>query len=241
MTDAELDAMIFDDGLPPPAEEAAEAPVPAPELPPAVSEAQARAREIAAKLGKLGGPAPPANDPTKSFAENIMARYGWKEGRGLGANESGITSALSVEKSDGGKKKGKETETAAGPAPMKGRGTIVDDAREQRRQEQQKRYGEASKVVLLMNMCAPHEVDDELAGEVAEEARKQGAVERCLVHVVPFPTGPEDAVRVFLVMAGLSAAYNVRSSFDGRFFGGRTVRSRSVHCHSPCVFAIDNS
>ncbi|GAA5869078.1 hypothetical protein JCM3774_002468 [Rhodotorula dairenensis] len=241
----------------------------------ALDAAQAKAREIAAKLSKLGGafgaPPPPPGGPAsavmnpqapvfapastaagggpgkeaqsaepdnRSFAERMMSRFGWEEGKGLGAQESGMTSALAVQRAPAAvptaskKQQQKKKDGAAGPPPpppqgMAGRSVVVDSTREQRLAEQRAQMGgDASRVVLLTNLCARDEVDDDLGDEVAEEASKVGGVERCFVYHVPGETRDEEAVRIFLVMRGIAGGYNAVRSFDGRFFGGRTVRAR---------------
>lgn len=229
----------------------------------ALDAAQAKAREIAARLSKLGGAfaappgaagpsappgfapassaaggvgtgeaaAPPAecvsfpsfplstrsthlpshvNRPdTRSFAERMMSKYGWEEGKGLGAGESGMTSALSVQRtaptgSSSKKAKKKQEDSATQPtAGMASRSVVIDASREQRIEEQKAQMGgDASRVVLLTNLCGADEVDDDLPGEVAEEANKIGVVERCFVYVVPGETRDDEAVRIFLVMSG---------------------------------------
>lgn len=138
-----------------------------------------------------------------------MTKFGWKEGQGLGASESGILSALSVTKPSSAphpqSKKGKKelAAQAALPSSMsKGRTQIVDGSREARNQEQTLKYGEPSRVVLLTNLCGLEDVDDDLGGEVAEEANKFGVVERCFVYQVPGEARDDEAVRIFLVMSG---------------------------------------
>ncbi|BGO90260.1 hypothetical protein NBRC10512_004781 [Rhodotorula toruloides] len=238
--------------------------VPAGESNAALDAAQAKAREIAARLSKLGGAfvappaaaggigtAPPGFAPaatqaggageaesaepdSRTFAERMMSKFGWEEGKGLGASESGITAALSVQRTPAASassnkkaKKKKEQEVAPTPAGMAGRSVVVDVSRDQRIAEQKAQMGgDASRVVLLTNLCGREEVDDDLGGEVAEEANKFGVVERCFVYVVPGETRDDEAVRIFLVMSGLAGGYNAVRNFDGRFFGGRTVRAR---------------
>ena len=140
----------------------------------------------------------------------MMSRFGWEEGKGLGAQESGMTSALAVQRTPaaaaGGSKKQKKKEAEQAPPPPQGmasRSVVVDSSREQRLAEQRAQMGgDASRVVLLTNLCARDEVDDDLPGEVAEEANKIGVVERCFVYLVPGETREDEAVRIFLVMSG---------------------------------------
>ncbi|GAA5898302.1 hypothetical protein JCM8208_006938 [Rhodotorula glutinis] len=244
----------------------------------AVDAAQAKAREIAARLSKLGGafsvPPPPLGAPSglgaappgfapastasaggaagasqaqmggppaefdgRTFAERMMIKFGWEEGKGLGVDESGMTSALSVHRAaPTPSKKAVKKAKALGEAPppgagapkgMAGRSVVVDASREQRDAELRAQMGgDASRVVLLTNLCGRAEVDDDLPGEVAEEANRFGVVERCFVYPVPGEARDDEAVRIFLVMSGLAGGYNAVKNFDGRFFGGRTVRAR---------------
>lgn len=100
-----------------------------------------------------------------------MDKYGWKEGQGLGASESGRTTILTVATapSQSGKKKKNQPEIGPGPsAPTigKGRGVVVDEAKAQRDQEEKARYGDPTRVVYLTNVVAVDEVDDELSNEI---------------------------------------------------------------------------
>lgn len=140
-----------------------------------------------------------------------MSRFGWEEGKGLGAQESGMTSALAVQRTPAAaagskkQKKKKDAEQQAPPPPqgMASRSVVVDSSREQRLAEQRAQMGgDASRVVLLTNLCGRDEVDDDLPGEVAEEANKIGVVERCFVYLVPGETREDEQVRIFLVMSG---------------------------------------
>ena len=144
----------------------------------------------------------------------MMSKFGWEAGKGLGASESGMTTALSVARAPSAaatkravakaKAKGEEPPSKEQPKGMAGsRAKVVDSSREARLEaERQSRGGDPSRVVLLTNLCGLEEVDDDLSGEIAEEANKFGVVERCFVYIVPGETRTEEQVRTFLVMSG---------------------------------------
>lgn len=153
----------------------------------------------------------PDNRP---FADRMMSKFGWTQGKGLGASEDGMSTALSVARAAPAlSKKAAAKAKAAGVAPpaaepqshgMAGsRAKVVDSTREARlAKEREERGGDPSRVVLLTNLCGREEVDDDLGGEVAEEANKFGVVERCFVYPVPGEERDDEAVRIFLVMSG---------------------------------------
>ncbi|CCO26298.1 DNA-damage-repair/toleration protein DRT111,chloroplastic [Rhizoctonia solani AG-1 IB] len=159
----------------------------------------------------------------------MMAKWGHKSGQGLGVNATGIVHALSVEQSN--RPKGNKPGSSAGGFGAKEgnrMGKIVNANEDVRQKEELERFGEPSRIVVLCNMVGVEDIgDDELPGEVAQECNKQGVVERVFVHAVyPEPAKEEDAVRVFVKFSGPVGAYKTVRDFDGRFFGGRTVRAR---------------
>ena len=142
-------------------------------MPSNASLAAEKAAAIAARLSTLGAqqskPAdlPPAEstsvDPSLSFAERMMAKWGHKEGQGLGVDGAGIVNALSMEQV---KAKGK----GKGPPAQanQGRGKIVNDNEDRLARENWLRFGDPSKVVVMTNMVGPEDMDDDLEGEIGQ-------------------------------------------------------------------------
>lgn len=154
------------------------------------------------------------NFKTSHVASNIMSKYGWQEGQGLGKKEQGISTALAVEKTS-----------------FRG-GKIVNVAaeRELEMEEEKKKVQsltelmkKPTKVILLQNMVGPGEVDDDLQPEVAEECTKYGEVTQCLIYEIPHGAPDTEAVRIFVLFGKLDSAIKAVIDLNGRFFGGRTV------------------
>jgi splicing factor 45 len=97
-----------------------------------------------------------------TFAARIMAKWGHKEGQGLGADGSGIVHALSVEQV-----KGSKGADGKGKGKGSGRGRIIDAGADARAKAEAERFGEPSRVIVLTNMVGPEDASDlDLPGDV---------------------------------------------------------------------------
>ncbi|XP_073969404.1 splicing factor 45 [Rhodnius prolixus] len=180
-----------------------------------------------------------------SVAAKIMAKYGFKEGQGLGKKEQGISMALQVEKTS---KRGgrivheKDIMPPPPPAMPPPLGPIANapvgvtplspprpSSPKQQQQQQQASITEImkapSKVVLLKNMVGPGEVDDDLEPEVKDECNtKYGEVVRVIIYELPNAES-EEAVRIFVEFKRIESAIKAVVDLNGRFFGGRQVKA----------------
>lgn len=159
-------------------------------------------------LGK-GKPNIGFNSP---IASQIMAKYGWKDGQGLGKQEQGINTCLQVEKTSkrGGKIINKDKESKAQASESESLVSAMKNP---------------SKVVLLRNMVGPGEVDEDLQPETAEECAKYGEVTKVVIYEIPEGIDEEEAVRIFVEFQRVESAIKAVVDLNGRYFGGRTVKA----------------
>ncbi|XP_075971956.1 splicing factor 45 [Anticarsia gemmatalis] len=195
-------------------------------------------------------PPPPQNLPTpppasagfsiggygaSSVAAKIMAKYGFKEGQGLGKKEQGMSVALQVEKTS--KRGGRIIHERDGnvmpppgfamPALPGPDSPTASNSPQMSRQEPSitEIMKSPSKVVLLRNMVGPGDVDEELEPEVKDECNtKYGEVVKVLIFELP--NAPSDeAVRIFVEFKRIESAIKAVVDLNGRFFGGRQVKA----------------
>ncbi|XP_067625532.1 splicing factor 45 [Eurosta solidaginis] len=182
-----------------------------------------------------------------SVAAKIMAKYGFRDGQGLGKQEQGMSIALQVEKTS--KRGGRiihekdvflpppptansppptmAPPAAPTPTPNTPGLTLAQAITELPPAEPSitEIMKTPSKVVLLRNMVGPGDVDADLEPEVKDECNtKYGDVANVLIHEA-FGTTPEEAVKIFVEFKRIESAIKAVVDLNGRFFGGRQVRA----------------
>ncbi|XP_055355161.1 splicing factor 45-like [Paramacrobiotus metropolitanus] len=164
-------------------------------------------------------PPPPESGVMESgsaVAAKIMAKFGYKEGSGLGRQEQGIASALQVEKT--GLRAGKILREAP-PEPPSSLFAMPPP-----KFNTPDLFRSQTKVLLLRNMVGPGDVDNDLEPEVKEECSNFGEVVTCLIYELPGKPDDE-AVRIFVEFAKVEQAVKAVVTMNGRFFGGRAVKA----------------
>lgn len=197
----------------------------------------------------------PLNKPGLGVAAKIMAKYGYKQGQGLGRSEQGMSQALSVEKTSrrGGRivhekdlmpppmfgesfkvpslPKGEEStppqieDTDEYGDPIMKPGAASIEEDENNKPSITDLMKNPSKVVLCQNMVGPGEVDDDLEPEIKEECHTKYGDVQSVVIFEIPNVAAEDAVRIFVEFKRVESAIKAVVDLNGRFFGGREVRA----------------
>ncbi|KAG8182887.1 hypothetical protein JTE90_004253 [Oedothorax gibbosus] len=176
-----------------------------------------------------------------SVAARIMAKYGFKEGQGLGKKEQGMSQALQVEKTSkrGGKiihendlakfaelKPPSPPQFHSPPPYLPGPNSPPNVPQPQQQVDDITEIMKSpSKVVLLRNMVGPGEVDEDLEPETKEECGKYGEVVKCVIYENPTSSTEEESVRIFIEFKRMEAAIKAVVDLNGRYFGGRIVKA----------------
>lgn len=178
------------------------------------------------------GPKPAPSFGGGSVAAKIMAKFGYKEGQGLGKKEQGIAMALQVEKTS--KRGGRiihEKDIMPPPlfavpaAPVSMSPAAATSANQAAEPSITEIMRQPSKVVLLRNMVGPGEVDEDLEPEVKDECNtKYGDVIKVIIYEIPHNPADE-AVRIFVEFKRMESAIKAVVDLNGRFFGGRQVKA----------------
>ncbi|KFA64685.1 hypothetical protein S40285_07137 [Stachybotrys chlorohalonatus IBT 40285] len=151
------------------------------------------------------------------FAQRLMSRYGWTEGTGLGANESGIVNPLRVQVD---KRRKKADADGGGWAEPGGKGKIIGG----RRKEQGGKFGTMSEVIVLQNMLEnmpdlQTEIEQGLGQEIGEECgEKYGRVERLYID--------QTNRQVFIKFTNQVSALRAVNELDGRVFNGNEINPK---------------
>lgn len=170
-------------------------------------------------------------------AEKMMQKMGYKEGEGLGKNKQGMSVALQIEKT--GKLSGRiihekdiiEQSISQINTPISTPVPTVQPIITANTSPGHVTVGipaevmkNMSKVILLRNMVAPGDVDEELEVETKEECQKYGEVNKVVIFEMPEKPADE-AVRIFIEFKTLPSAIKALTDLNNRFFGGRIVKA----------------
>jgi len=178
-----------------------------------------------------------------SLAQKMMLKMGWKEGKGLGKQDQGMTTPLMAKK-DGARsgvivnapeinapkpsQQQQQQQSLAGAPAFVAAASLLGTAPAVAAAAAAAApiTGPPTRVLLLRNMIGPGEVDEDLEDEVAEECEKFGQVVRVMIFEVTdagFPV--QEAVRIFVEFTAAECSVRAAADMDGRYFGGRTVRA----------------
>ncbi|XP_044733744.1 splicing factor 45-like [Chrysoperla carnea] len=168
-------------------------------------------------------------------AAKIMAKYGFKEGQGLGKDEQGMSTALQVQRTV--RNCGRILHEKDLMPPPTSQNTRVQKSSIENSSSNTSNNNDPSmmnellknpsKIVLLSNVVGPGEVDNDLETEIREECKsKYGDVVKVLIFErSATKVADEEAVRVFVEFKRPEQAMKAIVGLNGRYFGGRTIKA----------------
>ena len=174
---------------------------------------------------------PRSNRPGQAgFAERLMAKYGWSQGQGLGAQSTGITTALYA-KVD--KRKKKSDAEGGGFATPAATGKILGGKRTNPSDEEGK-FGAMSEVIRLSGMLKGMDLEEELTRgeggimqEIGEECGdKYGSVQRVYIQRDARDQQGEESPAVFVHFVSQLSALRAVNALEGRVFNGNVISAR---------------
>ncbi|VDK54055.1 unnamed protein product, partial [Anisakis simplex] len=169
-------------------------------------------------------------------AANIMTKFGYKEGAGLGRTGQGMSTALKVERL--GKNAGvivneheQNLRAAAAAATISGvpsppefvapelpppvgvpHPVNAPPVTHQPAANMTEALKNATRILMLQNMVGADEIDDRLEPEVKDEMKKYGQVTKLL------NVSDEEAVRIFIEFTNVAQAIKAFVDLNGRYF-----------------------
>lgn len=171
---------------------------------------------------------PRSNRPGQAdFAARLMSKYGWTKGSGLGADGSGITSALRVKVE---KRRKKPDSEGGGFAEPGGRGKIIGGTPAKKNTGENEgggKFGKMSNVLVLGNMLA-NMTDDELEAEIQSGELKQEVGQDCgdkYGRIEKISIDPADR-RVFIKFTDQVSALRAINDLSGCVFNGNAIAAR---------------
>lgn len=154
--------------------------------PPEPSESKSRGSSYSPPPALTGADAEPAvrsSRPGQSgFAHRLMSKYGWTQGTGLGAGETGIVNPLRVQVE---KRRRKADADGGGWAEPANKGKIVGEAKAK---GDGGKFGTMSEVIVLRHMLdsmpdLQAEIADGLGQEIGEECGEKVSTNVSLKHL----------------------------------------------------------
>jgi len=148
---------------------------------------------------------------------NMLEKTGWKMGQGLGKHGQGMTTPLIAKKT---------TSNTAVIVNSSVEMTAMMPAEIVWRKQVEQYYNmPPTRILVLLNMVSPKEIDDTLRDEVIDESQNYGKVMNCIIYQLN-EVPEEQAVRIFVEYEKKEGATLAFAHLHGRFFGGRQTTAK---------------